>query len=61
MQDTQTKVPELRKARIKVNDPYEVHHWAKVFGVTDFDVAIAVRAAGPKPQDVALALGKPWH
>ncbi|MBP0446367.1 DUF3606 domain-containing protein [Roseomonas sp. SSH11] len=46
--------------RINLDDPYEVRNWSKLFGVSDLDVAIAVRNAGPKPADVAFVLGRPW-
>lgn len=61
MFDNGIKTDERFEVRIRLDDPHEVHHWAKVFGVTSLDISIAIRAVGPKPEDVALALGKPWH
>lgn len=42
-------------------DSTSVQNWAKVFGVSEIDVAIAVQRAGVHADDVAMFLGKPWR
>ncbi|WP_159350927.1 DUF3606 domain-containing protein [Roseomonas harenae] len=47
------------RERIDITDDYDIREWAKRLGVTELDVAIAVRHAGPRVADVAMALGLP--
>ncbi|MBP0495343.1 DUF3606 domain-containing protein [Pararoseomonas indoligenes] len=44
---------------IDLGDPYCVQHWARSFGITELDLAIAVHRAGPLARDVALVLCQP--
>lgn len=55
------KAAPLVKPEINLQDQYSVRHWAKVFSVSELDLAIAVQRAGPRPEDVAMFLGKPWR
>jgi hypothetical protein len=61
MLDIQPAPATIVRDEVRLNDPYDVQHWAKIFGVTNLDIAIAVRNAGPKAADVAYILGKPWR
>ena len=43
---------------IDIRKDFEVHTWARRFGVSDYRIKEAVRTAGPFAEDVAAALGK---
>ena len=45
------------RARINVNEEYELKDWSAKLGVTSWEVKAAVRKVGPDAKDVARALG----
>ena len=48
-------------ATINLHDPSSMKHWAKVFGITELDLTIAVHNVGPRPQDLVQLLRMFWR
>jgi hypothetical protein len=57
MADDKTKTGRIDRARINVNEEYELRDWSAKLGVTSWEVKAAVRKVGPIAKDVARALG----
>ena len=57
MADDKTKVGRIDRARINVNEDYELRDWSAKLGVTSWEVKAAVRKVGPMAKDVARVLG----
>ncbi len=57
MVDDKTNVGRIDRARINVNEDYELRDWSAKLGVTSWEVKAAVRKVGPMAKDVARALG----
>ena len=57
MSDDKTIVGRIDRARINVNEDYELRDWSAKLGVTSWEVKAAVRKVGPMAKDVARALG----
>jgi hypothetical protein len=57
MADDKTNVGRIDRARINVNEDYELRDWSAKLGVTSWEVKAAVRKVGPMAKDVARALG----
>ena len=57
MADDKTNVGRIDRARINVNEDYELRDWSAKLGVTSWEVKAAVRKVGPMASDVARALG----
>jgi hypothetical protein len=57
MTDDKTKVGQIDRARINVEEDYELRDWSAKLGVTSWEVKAAVRKVGPMAKDVARALG----
>ena len=57
MTDDKTKPGRIDRARINVNEEYELRDWSAKLGVTSWEVKAAVRKVGPMAKDVARALG----
>ncbi|MBP0447889.1 DUF3606 domain-containing protein [Roseomonas sp. SSH11] len=49
-----SKLPSDRD--IQLADPYELQHWAKLFGVTERELVSAIQAAGPQVRNIAHQL-----
>ncbi|HVO03825.1 MAG TPA: DUF3606 domain-containing protein [Candidatus Cybelea sp.] len=45
------------RARINIDEEYELRQWSARLGVTPWEVRAAVRKVGPVARDVARALG----
>ena len=58
MADDKTKVGAQDRARINVNEDYEVRHWCKSLGVTEDELRKAVAAVGDRADEVREHLGK---
>jgi predicted lipid-binding transport protein (Tim44 family) len=56
--DDRTKRGPRDRARVNVNEPWEVNYWSKRFGVTPAQLRLAVRRAGPLAKDVRRQLAK---
>ncbi len=57
MADDKTQTGRIDRARINVNEDYELRDWSAKLGVTSWEVKAAVRKVGPMAKDVARALG----
>jgi hypothetical protein len=57
MADDKTNVGRIDRARINVNEDYELRDWSAKLGVTSWEVKAAVRKVGPMAKDVARVLG----
>ena len=44
--------------RIDLSQPYELGYWSRKFGVSEQELADAVRTVGPNAEDVAIELGR---
>ena len=58
MADDKTKVGGQDRARINVNEDYEVRDWCKSLGVTEDELRKAVAAVGDQASKVREHLGK---
>ena len=58
MADDKTKVGGQDRARINVNEDYEVRDWCKSLGVTEDELRKAVAAVGDRADEVREHLGK---
>ena len=56
--DDRTKRGPRDRARVNVNEAWEVNYWSKRFGVTPAQLRQAVRKAGPLAKNVRRELGK---
>jgi hypothetical protein len=52
MTDDKTKTGGQDRARININEPYEVRDWSEKFGVTHQQLLEAVQAVGDRVEDV---------
>lgn len=52
MPDDKTKIGGQDRARINVNEDYELRDWSQKFGVTAEQLKAAVEAAGNRVEDV---------
>jgi len=57
MPDDKTKIGRVDRARINIEEEYELRDWSAKLGVTRWEVKAAVRKVGPMAQDVARELG----
>ena len=57
MADDKTKKAADRR-RIDVDEPYELAHWSRKFGVSIQRLTEAVQKVGTNVEDVAMELGK---
>ena len=46
------------RTRINLHEDYEVHDWAKKFGVTPYQLREAVKAVGPESKNVEQYLSR---
>jgi hypothetical protein len=58
MADDKTKVGGQDRARINLNEDYEVRDWCKSLGVTEEELRKAVAAVGDRADKVRQHLGK---
>ena len=58
MADDKTKTGKPDRDRINVEEEYELHAWAKKFGVTPERLKQAVKTSGPMVRDIEALLGK---
>ena len=58
MSDDKTKTGGQDRTTIALGEPYELHDWAKKFGVTPDELKAAVAAVGHKARDVEAHLKK---
>lgn len=58
MADDKNKTGGQDRARINVNEDYELRDWSKKFGVTAEELKAAVKKVGPMADDVKRELGK---
>lgn len=56
MSDNRKKRGKHDRIRVNVNQPHEVRHWRKAFGVTSATLRAAVFMVGPMVKDVRAAL-----
>ena len=52
MSDDKSKRGGQDRARINVNEDYELRHWSQKFGVSQDELRAAVKAVGSKAEDV---------
>jgi hypothetical protein len=57
MSDDKTKPGRVDRARINIEEEYELRDWSAKLGVTPWEVKAAVRKVGPMAKDVARELG----
>jgi hypothetical protein len=60
MHDDKTKRGSTDRARINVQEPYEVRWWAQRWNVTEEQLKDAAKRVGSNAKDIAACLGKPW-
>jgi hypothetical protein len=58
MADDKTKTGKPDRDRINVEEEYELHAWAKKFGVSPERLKQAVKTSGPMVRDIEALLGK---
>lgn len=58
MSDDKSNVGQRDRDRVSANEPYEVEHLAKKFGVSQAEVKQAIQQAGPMRRDVEAHLQK---
>ena len=58
MADDKSNIGGQDRARINVNEDYELRDWSKKFGVTPDELKKAVKKVGTSADDVRKELGK---
>jgi hypothetical protein len=58
MADDKSNTGGQDRARINVNEDYELRDWSKKFGVSPEELRAAVQKVGPMADDVKKELGK---
>ena len=58
MSDDKSKTGGPDRARINVNEDYELQYWTKALGVSAEQLRAAVKAVGPTTEAVRRHLGK---
>ena len=58
MADDKSSIGGQDRARINVNEDYELRDWSKKFGVTPDELKKAVKKVGTSADDVRKELGK---
>lgn len=58
MADDKSNTGGQDRARINVNEDYELRNWSKKFGVSPEELKAAVQKVGPMADDVKKELGK---
>ena len=58
MADDKSNAGGQDRARINVNEDYELRDWSKKFGITPDELKAAVKKVGPMVDDVRKEFGK---